>query len=140
MFIHIIYLSLNSKGVIKIILRTKYLKNLKMIIFEGFKRTNGTSGTRNYIGLISTVNCSATVVKKISDRVNFKLNQFSFKNIDGAVCLKHSSGCGMNTTSYGMNVFNRTTEGFKVHPNFAKVYVIGLGCEVLKFHYIIMVK
>ena len=99
------------------------------LYFDGYKRLNGSSGTRNYIGLISTVNCSATVVKKISDRVNFKLNQFSFKNIDGAVCLKHSSGCGMNTTSYGMNVFNRTIEGFKVHPNFAKVYVIGLGCE-----------
>ena len=77
----------------------------------------------------SSVNCSATVVKKIADRVNFKLNEASFKNIDGAVCLKHSSGCGMNTTSYGMSVFNRTIEGFKVHPNFAKVYVIGLGCE-----------
>ena len=79
--------------------------------------------------MISTVNCSATVVKKISDRVNLELKNLNFKNIDGAVCLKHSSGCGMNTTSYGMNVFNRTIEGFKIHPNFAKVYVIGLGCE-----------
>ncbi len=99
------------------------------LFFKGYKRNNGSSGTRNYIGLISTVNCSATVVKKISDKINLFLKQEDFKNIDGAVCLKHSSGCGMNTTSYGMNVFNRTIEGFKVHPNFAKVYVIGLGCE-----------
>ncbi len=99
------------------------------LFFKGYKRNNGSSGTRNYIGLISTVNCSATVVKKISDKINLFLKQEDFKNIDGAVCLKHSSGCGMNTTSYGMSVFNRTIEGFKIHPNFAKVFVIGLGCE-----------
>ena len=105
------------------------IKKKKDIFFRGFKRSNGSSGTRNYIGLISTVNCSATVVKKIADKVNLKLKESNFANIDGAVSLKHSSGCGMNNTSYGMNVFNRTIEGFKVHPNFAKVYVIGLGCE-----------
>ena len=104
----------------------KYKKGL---CFKGYKRKDGSSGTRNYIGLISTVNCSATVVKKIAERVNLELKNLNFNNIDGAVCLKHSSGCGMNTTSYGMNVFNRTIEGFKIHPNFAKVYVIGLGCE-----------
>ena len=92
-------------------------------------RNNGSSGTRNYIGLISTVNCSATVVKKIADKVNHYLSEKKFNNIDGAVCLKHSSGCGMNNTGYGMSVFNKTIEGFKIHPNFAKVYVIGLGCE-----------
>ena len=99
------------------------------LFFRGYKRNNGSSGTRNYIGLISTVNCSATVVKKIAHKVNVKIKEVNFDNIDGAVCLKHSSGCGMNTTSYGMSVFNRTIEGFKIHPNFAKVYVIGLGCE-----------
>ena len=97
--------------------------------FKGFKRNNGSSGTRNYIGLISTVNCSATVVKKISDKINNYLKDSNFDNIDGAVCLKHSSGCGMNTSGYAMNVFNRTIEGFKIHPNFGKVFVIGLGCE-----------
>ena len=115
-----------------------YKKNFNKILsnkfksglyFKGYKRNNGSSGTRNYIGLISTVNCSATVVKIIADKVNLKLKKSNFINIDGAVCLKHSSGCGMNNSGYGMNVFNRTIEGFKVHPNFAKVYVIGLGCE-----------
>ena len=108
-----------------------HLTNLKQsdVYFQGYKRNNGSSGTRNYIGLISTVNCSATVVKKIADTVNHYLLEKKFNNIDGAVCLKHSSGCGMNNTSYGMSVFNKTIEGFKIHPNFAKVYVIGLGCE-----------
>ncbi len=97
--------------------------------FKGFKRQNGNVGTRNYIGLISTVNCSATVVKKIADKLNKYLSESNFHNIDGAVCLKHSSGCGMNTSGKGMDVFNRTIEGFKKHPNFGKVFVIGLGCE-----------
>mgnify|MGYP001334446809 FL=1 len=104
-------------------------ENKKEKFFQGYKRVDGSSGTRNYIGLISTVNCSATVVKKIADKINEYLSKKDFINIDGAVCLKHSSGCGMNNTGYGMNTFNRTIEGFKVHPNFGKVYVIGLGCE-----------
>ena len=107
----------------------KEKKNIQEKFFKGYKRVNGSSGTRNYIGLISTVNCSATVVKKIADNINSYLSKKNFINIDGAVCLKHSSGCGMNTTGYGMSTFNRTIEGFKVHPNFGKVYVVGLGCE-----------
>lgn len=107
--------------------QNKNIKNDKF--FYGYKRENGNFGTRNYIGLISTVNCSATVVKKISNKINLYLDKNNFKNIDGAVCLKHSSGCGMNTSGKGMEVFNRTIEGFKSHQNFGKVFVIGLGCE-----------
>ena len=73
--------------------------------FKGFKRQNGNFGTRNYIGLISTVNCSATVVKKIADKLNKYLSENNFHSIDGAVCLKHSSGCGMNNTSYGRKLY-----------------------------------
>ena len=97
--------------------------------FKGYLRKNGKVGTRNYIGLVSTVNCSATVVKLIANQINNYLKQNSFNNIDGAVCLKHSSGCAMNTDGYGMEVFYRTIEGFKNHPNFSHVFVIGLGCE-----------
>ena len=101
----------------------------KDLFFNGFKRKNGKSGTRNYIGLLSTVNCSATVVKKIAEKINSNGEMNRYENIDGAVCLKHSSGCGMNTSGHGMKIFNHTIEGFKNHPNFAKVFVIGLGCE-----------
>ncbi len=97
--------------------------------FDGYLRSNGEAGTRNYIGIISTVNCSATVVNKIAKNINNFLKNKSFKNIDGAVALKHSSGCGSNSSGYGMNLFHRTIEGFKKHPNFGKVYIIGLGCE-----------
>ena len=104
-------------------------KDLNSIFFDGFKRNNGRSGTRNYIGLLSTVNCSATVVKKIADVINNNSQLKQYENIDGAVCLKHSSGCGMNASGHGMKIFNQTIEGFKNHPNFVKVFVIGLGCE-----------
>ena len=99
------------------------------LCFDGYKRKNGKSGTRNYIGILSTVNCSATVVKKIADSINNNPKLKNYKNIDGVVCLKHSSGCGMNTSGHGMSVFNHTIEGFKHHANFAKVFVVGLGCE-----------
>ena len=102
---------------------------VKEIFFDGYKRSNGKSGTRNYIGLLSTVNCSATVVKKIAEEINNNSVLKRYKNIDGVVSLKHSSGCGMNTDGHGMEVFNQTIEGFKTHPNFAKVFVVGLGCE-----------
>ena len=104
-------------------------KDLNSFFFDGFKRNNGRSGTRNYIGLLSTVNCSATVVKKIADVINNNSQLKQYENIDGAVCLKHSSGCGMNASGHGMKIFNQTIEGFKHHPNFVKVFVIGLGCE-----------
>lgn len=115
--------------IFKINNKIKNVKNSDNFFFKGFKRKNGKSGTRNYIGILSTVNCSATVVKKIADKINMNPDILSYKNIDGAVCLKHSSGCGMNTEGYGMTVFNQTIEGFKNHPNFSKVFVIGLGCE-----------
>ena len=94
----------------------KYLQNvsrkLDPIFFDGYLRKNGKSGTRNYIGLLSTVNCSSTVVKKIADKINSNPDLKKFNNIDGAVCIKHSSGCGMNTLGYGMKVFNNTISGF----------------------------
>jgi len=109
--------------------RPRNFTDVDKLSFNGFKRNNGKSGTRNYIGLISTVNCSATVVKKIADEINQSEKIKEFTNIDGVVCLKHSSGCGMNADGYGMKIFNHTIEGFKNHPNFSKVFVIGLGCE-----------
>ena len=103
--------------------------NKDQLFFDGFKRKSGKVGTRNYIGILSTVNCSATVVKKIADVINQSSSLKKYKNIDGAVSLKHSSGCGMNAEGYGMTIFNQTIKGFKHHPNFSKVFVVGLGCE-----------
>jgi altronate dehydratase len=99
------------------------------IFFNGILRDNGDVATRNYIGIVSTVNCSATVTKMIVERVKYSNILKDYPNIDGIVPITHSTGCGMNTESEGMQIFQRTIDGFKNHPNFSHVFVIGLGCE-----------
>jgi altronate hydrolase len=96
--------------------------------FQGIVRPDGRVATRNYIGILSTVNCSATVAKYVADA--FKGEALaSFPNVDGVVALTHTSGCGMDTTGEGMELLRRTLSGYARHANFAGVLIIGLGCE-----------
>jgi altronate hydrolase len=97
--------------------------------FDGIVRKDGRIATRNYVGVISTVNCSATVTRAVSDY--FKRNDFleQFPNVDGIVPLTHGSGCGMGSTGEGIDMLRRTLAGYAKHPNFAGVVMIGLGCE-----------
>ena len=99
------------------------------LFFDGILRDNDDVATRNYIGIISTVNCSATVSKMIADKIKYSNVLKDYPNIDGIVPITHSTGCGMNTNGEGMQIFQRTIDGFKNHPNFSHVFVIGLGCE-----------
>jgi altronate dehydratase len=94
--------------------------------FEGFVRADGRIGTRNYIGIITSVNCSATVAKRIADSFSGQ----SFAGVDGVAAFTHSSGCGMAKTGEGIDTLERTLAGYTIHPNFAGVLIIGLGCEV----------
>ncbi len=96
--------------------------------FEGIVRDDGRVATRNYIGILSTVNCSATVARGIADY--FRATALAaFPNVDGVVALTHGSGCGMDTHGEGMQLLRRTLGGYARHPNFAGVLVVGLGCE-----------
>ena len=84
--------------------------------------------TRNYIGILSTVNCSATVAHGIADA--FKGDALgAFPNVDGVVALTHGSGCGMDVQGESMQVLRRTLGGYARHANFAGVLIVGLGCE-----------
>lgn len=96
--------------------------------FQGFPRADGSVGTRNFIGILSTVNCSATVAKAAADLLNQsgELTQMGF---DGVVAITHGSGCAMNTDSEGFAFLERVIAGYAQHPNFAFVLIIGLGCE-----------
>ena len=97
--------------------------------FQGFRRADGTAGTRNYVGIVATVNCSATVVRKIVERFpDTVLADFPY--VDGLVPVTHTSGCGMPSSGPGIETLQRTLGGFIRHPNFAAVLVVGLGCEV----------
>jgi altronate hydrolase len=96
--------------------------------FQGYVRRNGKVGTRNFIGILSTVNCSATVVNKIAEWFTPE-RLAEFPNVDGVVAFSHSIGCGMEMTGEPMQLLRRTMAGYARHPNLAAAMVIGLGCE-----------
>jgi arabinonate dehydratase len=96
--------------------------------FDGIVRADGRVATRNYIGILSTVNCSATVSRGIADHFT-RERLAEFPNVDGVVALTHGSGCGMDTHGEGMRVLRRTLAGYARNPNMAGVLMIGLGCE-----------
>ncbi|MEJ5991351.1 altronate dehydratase family protein [Ramlibacter sp. PS3R-8] len=100
--------------------------------FMGIKRADGRVATRNYIGVLSSVNCSATAARAIADQFSRLTNPQAlepFPNVDGVVALTHGTGCGMDTEGMGMQILERTLAGYATHPNFAAVIVVGLGCE-----------
>jgi altronate hydrolase len=98
------------------------------LTFNGIVRPDGRIATRNYIGVISSVNCSATVCRQIADAFRGDALD-SFPNVDGVVSITHKSGCGMATNGEGIDLLRRVIAGYIRHPNFASVLFIGLGCE-----------
>lgn len=97
--------------------------------FMGYERADGRAGTRNYLGVVTTVNCSATVARAIAQQAETRLEQ-RYNHIDGVVPIVHGTGCGIATDSEAMRVLTRVIDGYSTHPNFAGVLLIGLGCEV----------
>jgi altronate hydrolase len=102
--------------------------------FQGIRRPDGRIATRNYIGILTSVNCSAHVAGLVADM--FRRNPFTgddplaaYPNVDGVVALTHKTGCGM-TQDEPLRVLRRTLAGYARHPNFSHVIVLGLGCEV----------
>jgi galactarate dehydratase len=97
--------------------------------FMGFDRGAGGIGTRNFIGIITTVNCSATVSKYIAEHFNRSGGLEGYDNVDGVVALTHGGGCAINNESEGYRILTRTLQGYARHPNFGGILMIGLGCE-----------
>jgi len=100
--------------------------------FQGYRRADGKAGTRNYIGILTTVNCSGSVAKFIAEaaeKAGF-LNQYA--NIDGIVPIVHSTGCGMSGEGEGYATLFRTLSGYAQNPNFGGILLLGLGCEVMQ--------
>ena len=97
--------------------------------FLGIKRADGRVATRNYVGVISTVNCSATVVKKVAQYFDRPEMMNKYPNVDGVVALSHSFGCCIDHHGEGLKQLRRTIAGYMEHPNFAAVIIVGLGCE-----------
>ena len=101
-------------------------------MFEGIVRADGRVATRNYIGVLTSVNCSATVARAIADHFRRDIHPEALAdhpNVDGVVALTHSSGCATDSEGEPLRVLRRTLGGYARHPNFAAVLIVGLGCE-----------
>ncbi|MFM9963449.1 MAG: UxaA family hydrolase [Planctomycetaceae bacterium] len=103
--------------------------------FQGYRRPDGRAATRNYIGIVSTVNCSAATSKMIAERFNKDLLR-DFPNIDGVVPLVHKGGCAFDYDGPEHRLMARTLAGFCKHPNIAAYLIVGLGCETSQGSYL----
>ncbi|RIK92847.1 MAG: galactonate dehydratase [Proteobacteria bacterium] len=109
---------------------TDFVPQEQRATFQGFVRADGRVGTRNYIGILSTVNCSATVVNQIAAAFSRPEDMAAFPHVDGVVAFPHATGCGIEAGGEGHRNLQRVMAGFARHPNFAGVLMVGLGCEV----------
>jgi altronate dehydratase len=100
----------------------------KMLTFQGFARRGGQVGTRNYVAVISSVNCSASVSHYIRDRFRTPSFHADFPNVDGVIAFTHKSGCAIDPGE-PQQVLQRVLAGIARHPNISGYVMIGLGCE-----------
>ena len=105
-----------------------YVPEAERATFMGIVRPDGRVATRNFIGILASVNCSATVIKHIA--AHFTPERLAaFPNVDGVAAFAQTSGCGMSSPSEHFDVLRRTIAGYARHPNLAGVLIVGLGCE-----------
>ena len=100
--------------------------------FNGYHRADRSVGTRNYLGILTSVNCSGSVAKFIAEAAEKSGLLDDFPNIDGIVPITHGTGCGMSGENEGYDTLFRTLSGYAQHPNFGGILLIGLGCEVMQ--------
>ena len=100
--------------------------------FMGIRRADGRVATRNFIGVLTSVNCSATVARAIADHFRRDVHPQALAehpNVDGVIALTHGAGCATDSDGEPLKVLRRTLGGYARHPNFAAILVVGLGCE-----------
>ncbi|MAQ35978.1 MULTISPECIES: UxaA family hydrolase [Thioclava] len=100
--------------------------------FMGYARDDGRIGTRNYIALCATVNCSATVIKCAASEITAEGALDPYDNVDGVVAFAHGTGCGMAASGRGADSLERVLWGHAIHPNVGAAIFVGLGCEVMQ--------
>lgn len=100
--------------------------------FEGFRRASGKVGTRNYLAILTSVNCSATVARFIAREVERSGLLDEYPQVDGVIPLVHGTGCAMDNKGEGYDILKRTQWGYASNPNMAGVLMVGLGCEVFQ--------
>lgn len=111
---------------------TRYTAPEKRRTFQGFQRADGRYGTRNYIAVLTSVNCSASASRFIADEINRSGVLDDYPNIDGIISLVHGTGCGLDTHGEAYELLRRTQWGFATNPNIGGVLMVGLGCEAFQ--------
>ena len=100
--------------------------------FQGFRRANGKAGTRNYLAILTSVNCSASVARFMAKEIERSGLLENHPEIDGVIALVHGTGCGIASKGEGFEALKRTQWGYASNPNIAGVLLVGLGCEVFQ--------
>ncbi|RVU21765.1 UxaA family hydrolase [Methylobacterium oryzihabitans] len=108
---------------------TEPLPKPEQATFEGYRRADGRVGTRNYLGVLTSVNCSATVARFIAEEVNRSRILDEYPTIDGIIPLVHGTGCAYDLKGEGAEILKRTQWGYAANPNMGGVIMVGLGCE-----------
>ena len=111
---------------------TRFVADQDRATFSGYRRADGSCGTRNFVGILTSVNCSASVARFMADACKASGMLDEFENVDGVVSFVHGTGCGMAANGEGLDILNRTQWGFASNPNLAAVLIVGLGCEVFQ--------
>jgi altronate hydrolase len=100
--------------------------------FQGYRRPNGKVGTRNYLAILTSVNCSATTARLIAREVERSGMLSDYPSVDGVIALVHGTGCGMAAKGEGFDALMRTEWGYAANPNVGAALMVGLGCEVFQ--------
>jgi len=108
---------------------TQYVPMAEQATFQGYRRANGKVGTRNYVGILTSVNCSTTVAGFIAAEIERSGILNDYPNIDGIVALKQANGCVIDYRGVIFDTLKRTTWGYATNPNMGGVVMVGLGCE-----------
>ncbi len=111
---------------------TEFVPVEQRATFEGYRRANGKVGTRNYIGILTSVNCSATVAKFMAEAINRSGILAQYPEIDGVIPFVHGTGCAMDIAGEGYQIFRRTQWGYTANPNLGAALLVGLGCEAFQ--------
>jgi altronate hydrolase len=110
----------------------EFLTGAQQATFQGYRRSNGKVGTRNYIGILTSVNCSATVAKFMAQAINNSGVLDDYPEIDGIIPFVHGTGCAMDNQGEGYQILKRTQWGYTANPNLGAALLVGLGCEVFQ--------
>jgi len=108
--------------------RTRYREASEMRTFDAYVRGDGRVGTRNYVLVVPTVNCSATVVRMVGER--FRDVRRAYPHVDGVVAISHKTGCGLVAQGDDHRLLQRVIDGYAHHPNVGATVIVSLGCEV----------